>query len=235
MPLQWYNIDMKNTITIYHGSKDIIEKPKSGIGNPRNDYGLGFYCTESVDLAKEWACTNLRGGYANEYKLDLNDLNILDLSDSKYSILNWLTILLQNRTFNINNEISKAGKEYLINNFNIDLTDYDIIKGYRADDSYFSFVQDFLNNTITVKKLAEAMKLGKLGEQIVLKSPKAFSHIKFVKYEEAQQNIYYPLRKSRDTLARNAYFNNRQSTITDDDLFLIDIIRKGIDNNDPRL
>ena len=226
---------MKNVITIYHGSKDIIEKPKSGIGNPRNDYGLGFYCTESIDLAKEWACTNLMGGYANEYKLDLNDLNILDLSDSKYSILNWLTILLQNRTFNINNEISKAGKEYLINNFNIDLTDYDIIKGYRADDSYFSFAQDFLNNSITVKKLAEAMKLGKLGEQIVLKSPKAFSHIKFVEYEEAPQNIYYPLRKSRDTLARNAYFNNRQSTITDDDLFLIDIIRKGIDNNDPRL
>ena len=225
---------MKKIITIYHGSSDIIKKPKLGVGNPKNDYGLGFYCTESIDLAKEWACTSLRSGYANEYKLDLNDLNILDLSNSKYSILNWLTILLQNRTFNTNNEISKTGKEYLINNFNIDLSNYDIIKGYRADDSYFSFAQDFLNNTITVSKLAEAMKLGKLGEQIVLKSSKAFSHIKFVRYEEALQDIYYPLRKSRDTLARNTYFNNKNN-LTEDDLFLIDVIRKGIDNNDPRL
>lgn len=227
---------MKEKLVIYHGSSNIIKKPKYGIGNPRNDYGLGFYCTESIDLAKEWACTNTSGGYANEYKLDLNDLNILDLSNSKYSILNWLTILLQNRTFKTNNDISKAGKDYLIKNFNIDLSTYDIIKGYRADDSYFSFAQDFLNNTITVQKLAEAMKLGKLGEQIVLKSSKAFSHIQFVKYEEAPQDIYYPLRKSRDYLARSTYFEHKKDKIiTDDDLFLIDIIRKGIDNNDPRI
>ena len=38
---------------IYHGSKDIIEKPEFGKGNKKNDYGLGFYCTENVELAKE--------------------------------------------------------------------------------------------------------------------------------------------------------------------------------------
>ena len=41
---------------IFHGSEEIIKNPQFGFGNPRNDYGLGFYCTESVDLAKEGAC-----------------------------------------------------------------------------------------------------------------------------------------------------------------------------------
>ena len=41
---------------IYHGSKDIIKKPIYGIGNPKNDYGLGFYCTENLELAKAHSC-----------------------------------------------------------------------------------------------------------------------------------------------------------------------------------
>ena len=48
--------------------------------------------------------------------------------------------------------------------------EYDVIIGYRADDSYFSFAKDFINNTISVEQLAEAMRLGELGIQIVLKS-----------------------------------------------------------------
>ena len=47
---------------IYHGSHNIIETPTFGVGSPNNDYGLGFYCTEYVDLAKEWACDQLSGG-----------------------------------------------------------------------------------------------------------------------------------------------------------------------------
>lgn len=41
---------------LYHGSDKQITVPTFGAENPRNDYGLGFYCTESIDLAKEWAC-----------------------------------------------------------------------------------------------------------------------------------------------------------------------------------
>ena len=38
---------------LYHGSKYIIDKPTFGKGKPYNDYGLGFYCTENIDMAKE--------------------------------------------------------------------------------------------------------------------------------------------------------------------------------------
>ena len=85
---------------IYHGSKDHIKKPEYGKGNIRNDYGLGFYCTKNLELAKEWACSNIEtNGYANKYEIDLSHLKILDLTNKKYSVLNWMAILLKFRTF----------------------------------------------------------------------------------------------------------------------------------------
>jgi hypothetical protein len=49
---------------LYHGSDRIIEKPVFGEGKSYNDYGRGFYCTEHVELAKEWACATGGDGYA---------------------------------------------------------------------------------------------------------------------------------------------------------------------------
>ena len=115
---------------IYHGSKDIIEKPEFGNGNKKNDYGLGFYCTENVELAKEWACSNNEtSGYANQYEIDLCDYKVLDLRDEKYSILNWMALLLKFRTFDVNTPISAQAKEYILENFYVDVGEYDVIIG----------------------------------------------------------------------------------------------------------
>ena len=219
---------------IYHGSVNILEKPQYGKGKDYNDYGKGFYCTESLELAKEWACTEKSNGYANKYELNLENLKVLDLRNKKYNVLHWITLLIKNRRFAITNEISKEGKEYLINNFLIDISEYDIIIGYRADDAYFTFAQNFLNNTISVQKLKEALLLGNLGEQIVLKSEQAFSRLKFLGYEIADQDIYYSLRKIRDDVARKKYYENRRG-LKEEDIYLVDIIMKGIKQNDSRL
>ena len=40
---------------LFHGSDHIIETPIYGVGKKHNDYGQGFYCTEDIALAKEWA------------------------------------------------------------------------------------------------------------------------------------------------------------------------------------
>ena len=40
---------------LYHGSDHMIPKPEYGLGNYNNDYARGFYCTENIELAKEWA------------------------------------------------------------------------------------------------------------------------------------------------------------------------------------
>ena len=218
---------------IYHGSKDIIEKPEFGKGNKKNDYGLGFYCTENVELAKEWACSNNEtNGYANQYEIDLSAYKVLDLREEKYSILNWMALLLKFRTFDVNTPISAQAKEYILENFYVNVEEYDVIIGYRADDSYFSFAKDFINNTISVEQLAEAMRLGELGIQIVLKSKRAFDTVKYISYELAECKEYYVKRVSRDKKARETYLSGHRQNSVADGLFVMDIIRKGLKNGD---
>jgi hypothetical protein len=79
-------------ITIYHGSKQIVEVPTFGAGRKNNDFGPGFYCTESIDLAKEWAVSSLQNGFANRYTLDTEYLKILNLNTPGYTILNWMAV-----------------------------------------------------------------------------------------------------------------------------------------------
>ncbi len=221
-------------LVIYHGSKDIIEKPYYHGGKAENDYGFGFYCTESLELAKEWSCSNNENnGFANKYSIDLFGLKILDLTDKRYSILNWIAILLKFRTFDLSNDIAIQAKEYLLKNFYIDVNNYDIVIGYRADDSYFSFARDFVNNTIPVRKLSQAMELGQLGKQFVIVSEIAFSKLHFEGYESADRLEYFIRRKARDEKAREDYLKGtRKSATLTDDIFVMDLIRKGLKDGD---
>ena len=226
---------MSKIITLYHGSTEKIEHPALGKGKRNNDYGQGFYCTAHRDLACEWA-SKLQGldGYVNQYEISTAGLKVLDLS--KYGILHWMTILLKNRTFTLTTPISIQGKTYLMEHFDIDISDYDIIKGYRADDSYFSFAEDFLNNAISVSHLSRAMRLGKLGIQYVLVSQKAFDALRFVQADPVENSVYYPLHMVRDTKARKAYRSSKANlTIDTNDIYLLDILRGGIEDGDPRL
>lgn len=226
---------MPNKLTVYHGSPKIIEKPVFGIGNPNNDYGLGFYCTENIELAKEWACSTETDGYANRYTLDTTDLSVLSLTDGDYNILNWLFVLLENRKFRIGGDIAKQAKQYIFENFKVDYRSYDIIKGYRADDSYFSFASAFLNNTISITQLEKAMVLGKLGEQVVAMSKKAFDAFAFEDATPAPNEIYLPKKLARDTAAREEFKKEkgRESVLTEK--YILDIIREGWKNGDERL
>ena len=221
---------------IYHGSRNRIEKPVFGKGNPYNDYGLGFYCTQSIEMAKEWSCGEDHDGYANEYIIDISKLRVLNLIAPEYSILHWLAVLLKNRTFRLTNQIAKDAKEYLLESFPVNTEDYDVIIGYRADDSYFSFAEDFLNNAISVKKLKKAMHLGNLGEQIVLVSKPAFDALKFVGAEEADRIKYFVLKMKRDKAAREEYLNgDRKPSYGKGELYALDIMRQGVKPDDPRL
>lgn len=215
---------------LYHGSLFEIKKPVFELGKKNNDYGLGFYCTENIELAKEWGCKEENNGFANEYDFSIENLSILDLSDSSFSILNWLAILLQNRTFEIRNEIALESKKYLTENFLIDYENFDVIKGYRADDSYFSFANAFLNNTISLQKLNQAMKLGKLGEEIVLKSEKSFEQIRFSKSHISSKEIYFQKKSERDSNARNEFSTMKIQNEFRDGLFMLDIIRQELKN-----
>jgi hypothetical protein len=224
---------MYKTITLFHGSENIIDAPTFGVGKKNNDFGLGFYCTENEDLAKEWAVSTLQDGFANRYRLDTEYLKILNLNSSDYTILNWIAVLVEHRFFSLKTPLARRAKQYLIDHFGMNVNAFDLITGYRADDSYFDFAEAFLNNAISVEQLANAMYLGKLGEQIVIKSKFAFSKLRFEGCTIAEKDKYYTQRQTRTAEANQTYLNILEED--DDGLYIRDIIRGEIQNDDPRI
>lgn len=222
------------TLTLYHGSTDIIEAPVFGKGKTYNDYGQGFYCTENIELAREWACLEGIDGYVNRYTINLDNLSVLNLRDPEYSILHWLTILTENRKLRISTPAMRRGVEWLQNHFHIDTISYDAIIGYRADDSYFSFARAFLTNQISLAQLSYAMKLGKLGEQFVLMSRKAFDTVRFEGYEAVDSSVYYVKRKARDEEARFSYLKVLEEA-DENGIYMRDITRGEVKPDDLRL
>ena len=220
---------------LYHGSQVIVEKPEYGKSARNNDYGKGFYCTEEIELAKEWACAKQTNGYVNRYELDFEGLNILNLNNGNYNILNWLALLADNRTYWQNGSIAAEGKRYIKEHFLPDISGYDVIIGYRADDSYFSFAQDFVSGAISMQKLSEAMRLGKLGEQIVLKSPAVFEKIEYQGSELVDAQIYYVKKTEREREARKEYRSSKKKKADLNELFILDIMREELKNGAARL
>jgi hypothetical protein len=225
-----------SVIKIFHGTDHIIEVPDINIGNPHNDYGKGFYCTKVHELAREWACKKNTDGFVNTYYLDTKELKVLNLLDGNHTVLNWIALLLQFRTFKLNSEIAIDARGYIIENYSVNIKDYDIIVGYRADNSYFQYAESFVSNTLPLRSLNTALRLGNLGEQTVAISEKAFERLKFVEAPSVDKDIYYPKFLDRDTTARDTYRKEiRKDKSYRDDIFVMDILRKEMKNNDPRI
>ena len=144
-----------------------------------------------------------------------------------------MAVLVDHRLFSIKTLVARRAKQYLIEHFGVNVNAYDLITGYRADDSCFDYAEAFLNNAITVEQLSRAMQLGKLGEQIVIKSKFAFSNIKYEGFETAEKDMYYVLRKARNDEANQTYLNVLEEET--DGLYIQDIIRGGVTNDDARI
>lgn len=193
--------------TIFHGSDVIVEHPKYHFegSNEHNDYGLGFYCTKNLDMAKEWANRTTRNGYVNKYSFDDRNLKILDLTDkTKYNVLNWIAILAHNRNFQENDRVEFAEEIAFLEKYYINTQEYDVVIGYRADDAYFTFPKMFIKNALTFEKLEEIYLLGNLGMQYVLISEKAFKRVKFVGALNAEP-IFYERYHRRLDAANDTY------------------------------
>lgn len=119
-----------SVIQLLHGTDHIIEVPDIHIGNPHNDYGMGFYCTRVDEMAREWACKKNTDGFVNSYDFDTEGLKVLNLLDGTHTVLNWMALLLQFRTFKLDSEVAVDARDYLIDHYSIDLTGYDVVIGY---------------------------------------------------------------------------------------------------------
>lgn len=220
---------------IYHGSENIIYEPVFGKGSSANDYGRGFYCTEDAELSKEWACKRNRNGFSNCYELNTKGLKICNLNGEDYNILNWMALLTKYRGYWQRKSIAEDAKEFLQDRYLIDISGFDVIRGYRADDSYFSFAQDFITGAVSVQKLSEAMRLGGLSEQIVLKSKRAFDQLTFKSYESAEAVVYFGKKETRDREARKKYQDLRPSVSRLDEIYILDIMRGNVSDEQLRI
>lgn len=220
---------------LYHGSDHVIKRPEFGAGKKHNDYGRGFYCTENIELAKEWAVPEDADGYVNKYSIDTSRLSILDINSEQYTMLHWLGILLKNRIFTLSTPLEREAKKYILDNFNISLDGIDIVKGYRADDSYFSYARDFISGVISYEQLSKALRLGMLGEQYCLVSQKAFTEIEYVGNEYVDSEEWYPRKMLRDMYARQGYRNMEKEEYRKGELYITKIIDEEIKKDDLRI
>ena len=74
------------------------------------------------------------------------------------------------------------------------------------------------------------MRLGKLGEQVVLKSRKAFEALAFVEAIEVSRDEYYAKYKLRDEEARNKYRQIAARSMVEEETYMMDIIRNNRKN-----
>ena len=187
---------------IYHGSEFIVEKPEHGKGN---DYGLGFYCCSNKELAKEWAAKRSGHGYINKYSLRDDRLKILDLTNPPYNnVLYWVALLMHNRELSADlRDNFPRELKYLEEKHLIDISRFDIVIGYRADDSYFRFPESFVRSEITLESLEKIFQAGDFGKQYVLISKRAFHLVRFLDYQEAFENSkedYYRRKNGADKI-----------------------------------
>lgn len=223
------DIFSENEIIIYHGSNSVRENPTFGLGKKHNDYGLGFYCTRDVELAKEWAVDLKSDGYVNSYKLNLEGLKILDLQE--HNPLVWLAILIKHRTFSIESgSLAETAYEYLISKYYIDVEEFDVIVGYRADDSYFMFASAFLSNTLSLENLTKALMFGGMGLQYTVKSKVAFERLTFECADNVLRSAYYVKKINRDTSAR-ADYKSLSGRFTIQGTYILDIMRNDMTTN----
>lgn len=163
-------------LILYHGTSDKIVQPTYGRGDEKHDYGKGFYLTESSDLAKEWAVCrpNDTNGWLHKFELEIDELKILDFGQN--NVLSWLAELMKHRAAADSKRYRMLADKFIAK-YGVDTRDYDVIRGWRANASYFYIAKEFVRDNIDIEILEELLSLGGLGIQYCIKSELAYSKL----------------------------------------------------------
>ena len=167
MPEIMYLEDMR----VYHGSDQIVDKPRI-IDPTRNmDFGKGFYTTESEKQAETWAIKTRdrresKKAYVSVYDFrSIDDLKILFFDEPTEE---WFDFIHSNRIHGVEH-------------------DYDVIVGPVADDgvimTLFKYDNLMLNKTDAIQEL----KTAKYQGQVLFHTNKSLGSIKFIEYREVER------------------------------------------------
>lgn len=239
-------------MTVYHGSEKPTEAMRLNTGKGIHDFGPGFYVTADRTEAEKWAALrswevkNIDArdtsdptliaqrkvkSYINKYNFDISDLSVLDLTNLEKSLLYWVSIVLKNRDMNFSSEFVNVAKEYLFKNFDTDISGYDVIIGHRADNSCFSFVRDFLQNSLGYNEFLDAVRADASGTEICIRTEKALDKLKYMGFEEAEGSAFARAKLSDEKLRMTAE-DIRKRVKPGERLNMIDILKKGMKAED---
>lgn len=191
-------------VILFHGTPAEVVVPTYGMGNEKHDYGKGFYLTEDEELAKEWAVCrpDRRNGWVHKFILELDELKVLDFQ--KQDVLSWIAELMKHRHASDSKRYRMLSAKF-IDRYGVDTEGYDVIKGWRANASYFYIAKEFVRDNVDVDILEDLLSLGGLGVQYCLKTPKAYEHLieereGIIKVNYDEFNVKY---NQRDAAARD--------------------------------
>jgi len=193
---------------LYHGSRVESFVPTFGLGKEQHDYGKGFYLTESLDLAREWAvaANPVTNGWVHAYEFDLSGLLVLDFAT--LSPLAWLAELMKHRDGDSGKYYRESAPRF-IERYGVDISGYDVVKGWRADASYFFICKSFVRNNIGVDFLKDLLTLGNFGIQYFIQTARAFSALR--ELDDMKELVpaadYYEKYNQRDSLARSKMYD----------------------------
>lgn len=164
-------------LILFHGTPDKIIHPVYGRGDEKHDYGKGFYLTDSFDLAKEWAVCrpNDTNGWVHKFELDISNLKILDFGER--NVLAWLAELMKHRDA-ADSKRYRVLADRFIEKYGVDTAGYDVIKGWRANASYFYIAKEFVRDNIDIDILERLLSLGDLGIQYCIKTEAAYEELR---------------------------------------------------------
>ena len=144
-------------MTLYHGSKDIVEYPEIRKARFNKDFYFGFYCTNIEKQAERWATRYGEKGYINRYEYTENtELKILRFEKMTEE---WLDFIIACRSGQVH--------------------EYDIVIGAMADDQIYNFVSDYMDGTITREQFWVLAKFKYPTHQIALCSKESLKCLKF--------------------------------------------------------
>lgn len=149
----------ENGMKVFHGSNIAIEKPSIRATGYYKDFGYGFYCTKMETQAKRWASTKQFEHVVSIYEYTPNySLNVLTFTDMTEE---WLDFIVACRT----------GVPHT----------FDIVEGPMADDTIWSYVEDFIAGGISREAFWVLSKFKHPTHQVVYCTDIALGTLTFIK------------------------------------------------------
>lgn len=166
-----------------------------------------LYLASSENLAKELYCSRSAFTpvkvYLYKLGLDIQPLNILDFTT--LPIENWLSFLYQHKSIDgitplVRNRLTQFKIKFTI----LNSLSYDLIKGYRLDNSNYRIAVDFLN-VATTKTTVQAL-LDNTETLHILQSQIAFNNLFVLERTQIQlDECFYQSYINRDVALRRKY------------------------------